>query len=179
MALGLARGLTQTRGPEETRYLHARSRGGISFDGANDYAYKNLTGSNFGDDEGVSSVNLVFATVRLDNSSNHDTICYFADATIGDNLRIGFTCGGGYLQFSVYNDNKAGTGLVGVRSTSTISTATWYHLIGQRTWDDSGEGVQSLKFWINGANQVGTYDDTDVSYPALKSGAGRDGSGGG
>ena len=179
MALGLARGLTQTRGPEESRYLYGRSRGGTSFDGANDYSYKAVAGSNFGDDEDKSSVNIIVATIKADNLSNNDTICYFADSTVGDTLQLGFVCGGGYIQFAVYNNNDAASDTItGVRSTSTASNSTWYHLVGQRVWNDT-LGTESKTFYINGVKQSGSFDDSNVTFPALKSGAARDGDGSG
>tara|TARA_R100000458_G_C8277647_1_gene253241 strand:- start:42 stop:950 length:909 start_codon:yes stop_codon:yes gene_type:complete len=178
MGLGIAGGITKNRGPEETRYF-ARARRGASFDGANDYCYKAYAANmNFGNDDSASNTNIIFATFKVDNVNTHDTVCYWADATTGDKLTLGITVGGGYLQFNVYNDNDAGTGLVGVRSTSSVSNDTWYHCVGQRGWNDDGEGLQSNKFWINGVLQTGTYSSTNVTFPALKSGAGRDGSSG-
>ena len=180
MALGIAGGITKNRGPEETRYF-ARSRRGASFEGTNDYLYKNWVSPNFGNDDSASNTNIIIATFKVDNVNTHDTICYWADATTGDKTVLGITVGGGYLQFNIWNiDNDAGTdALVGVRSTSTVSNNTWYHCVAQRGWNDSGEGLQSKQFWINGVSQTGTYSSTNVTFPALKSGAGRDGDGSG
>jgi hypothetical protein len=97
------------------------------------------------------------ACVNSDLVSTYDTIIGWHYQSVPTRKACCFVVGGNRFQFgclqgtdTTWDDNGEG-----IKTTSAVSSDTWYHLVGTGIWD-SGSGWD-IKFYLNGVAQTGTW----------------------
>ena len=96
------------------------------------------------------------ACVNSDSVGTYDTMIGWHYGSIPRQACC-LVVGGNYFQFGCLQGS--GTSWdddgEGVKTTNTVSSDTWYHLVGTGIWD-SGTGWD-IKFYLNGVAQTGTW----------------------
>lgn len=133
-----------------------------SFDGSNDYIYRDMSAW-FNTFDTVDKSWSYW--IQADTKSVADCMCYVRGASSTPQIDFGSWNTGSVVRFKVMDNS--GTEVSVNSTTSPATDGTWYHIVG--TWDASAD---TLKIFVNGTEEdsatnasvgtISTFDSTDT-----------------